>query len=89
MKPNFQTRIRAVLNAARGMQLTVAETDNTFYTSGALSSYYRDRTDWDRQKIFSECLRAWRVNPLARRITKLVKQFIIGEGLAISSPISF
>jgi hypothetical protein len=67
------------------VQLTVAETDDTFYTGGALSSYYRDRTDWDRQKIFAECLRAWRVNPLARRITKLIKQFLIGEGLAISS----
>ena len=30
-------------------------------------------------------MRAWRVNPLARRITKLIKQFLIGEGLTISS----
>ncbi len=92
MKPNLRTRLFANLKnsfahfASSRLNLSVAETDNTFYTGGALSSYYRDRTDWDRQKIFSECLRAWRVNPLARRIVKLTKQFIIGEGLAISSP---
>jgi len=84
-RPNLRSRFQSVLSALRGVQLTVAETDNTFYTGGALSSYYRDRTDWDRQKIFAECLRAWRVNPLARRITKLIKQFLIGEGLTISS----
>ena len=46
---------------------------------------YRDRYDYDRQFIFSECLRAWRVNPIGRRIVKLISMFIVGEGIEIKS----
>ena len=50
-----------------------------------MSQLYRDRYDYDRQTIFSECLRAWRVNPIARRIVKLVSMFVVGEGIEIHS----
>jgi hypothetical protein len=43
------------------------------------------RSAWDRKKIFAESLRAWRVNPIARRIVKLMTSFTIGKGLAIKS----
>jgi hypothetical protein len=46
---------------------------------------YRDRYDYDRQTIFAECLRAWRVNPIARRIVKLISMFIVGSGIEIKS----
>ena len=76
--------IKALLNTPFGKQikaeLTVAETDNTFYPGG-LSANYRDRYDYDRTKVLSACLRAWRVQPIARRIVKLYTQFVIGEGL--------
>ena len=61
------------------------ETDNNFYPGGNMSSLYRDRYDYDRQIIFAECLRAWRVNPIARRIVKLISMFIVGEGIEINS----
>ena len=62
-----------------------SENDNTFYPGNNMSQMYRDRYDYDRQTIFSECLRAWRVNPLARRIVKLISMFIVGSGIQIKS----
>ena len=64
---------------------TGPENDNTFYPGQNMSSMYRDRYDYDRQTIFAECLRAWRVNPIARRIVKLISMFIVGEGIQIKS----
>jgi len=60
------------------------ERDNNFFTGG-LSGLYEGRNSWDRKKIFSESLRAWRVNPIARRIVKLMTSFAIGKGLTIKS----
>lgn len=61
------------------------ETDNTFYPGGNMSTLYRDRYEYDRQVIFAECLRAWRVSPLARRIVKLISMFVVGDGIEITS----
>ena len=66
-------------------EFTDTETDNTFYPGNNMSGMYRDRYDYDRQTIFSECLRAWRVNPIARRIVKLISMFIVGRGIQIKS----
>ena len=88
---NFFNRLRrpapsAQQNEARlTSKYTGSETDNTFYPGNNMSSIYRDRYDYDRQTIFSECLRAWRVNPLARRIVKLISMFIVGSGIEIKS----
>jgi hypothetical protein len=57
-------------------------TDNNFFPSGMTDSY-RTRYDYDRVKIQAECLRAWRINPLARRIVNLISQFVIGKGVSI------
>ena len=62
-----------------------SENDNTFYPGNNMSGMYRDRYDYDRQTIFSECLRAWRVNPLARRIVKLISMFVVGSGIEVKS----
>ena len=64
---------------------TGPENDNSFYPGNNMSGMYRDRYDYDRQTIFAECLRAWRVNPLARRIVKLISMFIVGEGISVKS----
>ena len=68
-----------------GLQAQVRETDSNFYPGGNMSSMYRDRYDYDRQTILAECLRAWRVNPIARRIVKLMSMFVVGEGITITS----
>jgi hypothetical protein len=61
------------------------EDDNNFYPGSNMSSLYRDRYDYDRQIIFAECLRAWRINPVARRIVKLISMFVVGEGIDLKS----
>src|SRR3990167_5967202 len=65
------------------VQLTVKENGNTFYIGDNASGLYRDRFDYDRATVLSECLRAWRVSPIARRIVNLYTQFIVGEGLTV------
>lgn len=59
-------------------------TDDNFFPHG-LSKAYTDRTEYDRDKILAECLRAWRVQPLARRIVKIITAFVIGAGFGIKS----
>lgn len=73
----------AAVNDALEMALAVSpETDNNFF-SGGLSSAYTDRNAWDRRKVFAEALRAWRVNPIARRIVDIKSAFVIGKGIEI------
>jgi hypothetical protein len=43
-------------------QYAGSENDNTFYPGNNMSGIYRDRYDYDRQTIFAECLRAWRIS---------------------------
>jgi hypothetical protein len=38
---------------------------------------YRDRYDYDRQEVIGEAIRAWRLNPLARRIVELQTEYIL------------
>lgn len=40
------------------------------------SALYRDRYTYARESVQAEALRAWRLNPLARRITNLVKHYV-------------
>jgi len=78
---------RKLANANEALEMALAlspERDNNFFTGG-MSGLYEGRSSWDRKKIFAESLRAWRVNPIARRITKLMTSFAIGKGLTIKS----
>jgi hypothetical protein len=38
---------------------------------------YRDRYNYDREQIYEQALIAWRLNPLARRIIEIQKQYVI------------
>ncbi len=38
---------------------------------------YRDRYNYDREKVYDEALIAWRLNPLARRIVEIQGQYVI------------
>jgi len=74
-----------MLNDALEMSLALSpERDNNFFTGG-LSALYESRTSWDRKKVFAEALRAWRVNPIARRIVRLMTSFVIGKGITITA----
>ncbi|MGD0878107.1 MAG: hypothetical protein ABSA01_08180 [Anaerolineales bacterium] len=62
-----------------------SENDKTFYPGNNMSGIYHNQYDYDRQTIFSECLRASRVNPIARRIVKLISIFVVGSGIEVIS----
>ena len=66
-------------------KMTVRESDNTFFTGDHASGLYRDRFEYDRGTILGECLRAWRVSPIARRIVKIYTEFMVGEGLNVKT----
>src|SRR5512136_366200 len=84
----LKTPLGKAIKESIAAQLTTTglhETDDTFYPGSNMSSLYRDRYDYDRQTILAECMRAWRVNPIARRIVKLISMFVVGEGINIQS----
>lgn len=84
MLENFRTKLSNIIAPKeQRAQMTVHEDDNTFYIGDHASGLYRDRFDYDRATILSECLRAWRVSPIARRVVKLYTEFIVGEGFTI------
>ena len=64
--------------------MNVAETEDTI-TIGRreFENSFRSRMDYDRQKVLDQAIRAWRTNPIARRIIEITTEFVIGDGLAI------
>jgi len=68
---------------ARQVALAVRETDETFIIGARAASQqnWRDRYDYDREKILLDALLVWRSNPLARRIVELTSQYVVGGGL--------
>lgn len=71
-------------SALRG-QLAVVENENTFLIgTRSLSQSERDRYTYDRSDILEQSLKAWRINPLARRIVELTSQYVVGGGLTIN-----
>jgi len=45
----------------------------------------KDRYPYDREEILRDALLAWRTNPLANRIVSLKKEYVIGEGVQVTS----
>ena len=84
----LKTRLGKAIKDSLAVQLSasrVHEDENTFFPGANMSGLYRDRYDYDRQTILAECLKAWRMNPIARRVVKLISMFVVGEGIAIQS----
>ena len=52
------------------------ENERTITRGVDWSAVYRDRYDYQRTEILNEALKAWRLNPLARRITEITKEFV-------------
>lgn len=67
--------------------LSVAETENTIYLSSASwDSNFRDRLNYDRSKILTQAITAWRSNPIARRIIEITTEFVLGDGFSFTAP---
>jgi hypothetical protein len=85
-KKQLETQVSMLNDALEASLALSPERDNNFFTGGMSDLYGANRTSWDRKKIFGESLRAWRVNPIARRIVRLMTSFVIGKGITITSP---
>ncbi len=81
---SLQRQVNITNDALEAALALSPERDNNFFTGG-LSLLYENRTAWERKKVFAESLRAWRVNPVARRIVRLMTSFVVGKGLSIES----
>ncbi len=57
-----------------------AETEQTFLIGQSWNGMYRDRYSYQRDIILEEAVRAWRLNPLARRLSNLFKIYNV-DGL--------
>lgn len=63
--------------------LDTRETENTILIGQPWNGLYRDRYSYDRDTVIEEAIRAWRVNPLARRLANLYKIYNI-DGISFS-----
>jgi hypothetical protein len=53
--------------------MDTTETEQTFLLGRQWDGLYRDRYSYDRDGLMEEAIKAWRLNPLARRLTNLFK----------------
>lgn len=62
------------------------ESENEFLVgTSSLNTSEFDRPQYSREDILTQCLDAWRYNPLARRITEIISQYVVGAGFSVSS----
>ena len=74
-----QVKARAALAVAALDDLTDRQLRGRHDTEG-----WRDRYDYDREQVLRDALRAWRTNPLARRIVGLTTQYVVGGGVTLN-----
>lgn len=77
--------VAPAVNEAIKATFAIAETDDTFSIGTAYGQKPRDRNDYDRKLVLEKSLRAWRLNPLARRIVQLTTDYVIGKGFTIEA----
>ena len=71
-------------NEALNTALTASpERDDTFFPGG-MSAIYDMPKAYSRRQLFAETLRAWRVNPMARRIVNLTRSFVLGKKTSLT-----
>jgi hypothetical protein len=77
----FEGRVNEAVT--KRVQLILTDKDGFHEQGGPREE--RDREVYDREEVLRQCLEAWRVNPLARRVVALTTQFILGGGIHLSS----
>ena len=75
----FERRVNEAVT--KRVQLILTDRDG-FYEQGGPHED-RDRQTYDREEVLRQCLEAWRVNPLARRVVALTTQFALGSGVSL------
>lgn len=54
---------------------------------GLLSNRPHERTWAEIQELYSDTIEAWRKNPMAKRAIDVTADYVIGDGIVISSPV--
>lgn len=68
----------------RGAFSTVKETDKTITVGSATwDKLHRDRLDYEHRTLLEQAIKAYRLNPLARRIVKMYRYFALGTNVSI------
>ncbi len=68
-------------------KLAVVENENTITIGAATWDLnFRDRLNYDRSKVLTQAITAWRSNPIARRVIELTTEFVIGDGWSFTAP---
>jgi hypothetical protein len=76
----FERRVNEAVT--KRVQLILTDRDGFHEQGGPRED--RDRQTYDREEVLRQCLEAWRVNPLARRVVALTTQFALGSGLNLN-----
>ncbi len=61
------------------------EEQDQFFIPGESTAFQRDRTPTGYRDVIEKSLKAWREDPLARRIVSLTTQFSVGRGFRITA----
>jgi hypothetical protein len=77
----FERRVNEAVT--KRVQLILTDRDGFHEQGGPRED--RDRQTYDREEVLRQCLEAWRVNPLARRVVALTTQFALGSGVSLDS----
>ena len=75
----FERRVNQAVT--KRVQLILTDRDGFYEQGGPRED--RDRYTYDREEVLRQCLEAWRVNPLARRVVALTTQFALGGGVCL------
>lgn len=83
----FVVRLVAGTDAAARFASVTARVhdDDPGWRSGTGGDHERDAGE--AQQLYADALEAWRKNPLAWRIVAILRNFILGDGIAISSEV--
>lgn len=77
----FSSEINQAVNVA--MAAAVVNDNNFTVGSTTYDARHRDRLDYDRITLLGEVIKAYRLNPLARRLIKLPRLFALGARIEI------
>lgn len=74
----------------RRVQEAVKVVDDEFWKALSGTSAGKDERPWHkREKDLDAALAAWRDNPLAKRVVSLTTDYVLGDGLVVSSRIPY
>lgn len=83
---NFFQRftINAIKSLAKLASVSVRVDDSPGW--GRVSGQPHERTAGEIQELYEDTLEAWRKNPIAKRIVDITTDYVVGDGIRLTSP---